>query len=295
MQNGDLGVPMGTKASVGLLPDDELERHSSQAPPTGLLIINADDWGRDRDTSDRILECVRCGSVSSVSAMVFMKDSERAITIAREYRIDAGLHLNFTTPFSAAGRAKLMEHQQRLSGFLQRHRFAPVLFHPGLTGSFEYVVAAQLDEFNRLYGVEPTRIDGHHHMHLCANVVLGNLLPPGGLVRRSFSFRAGEKSCANRMYRWFVNHMLRRRHQLADFLFSLPPLEPADRLQRIFSLARKFAVEVETHPINAEEYRFLTGGDIFRRTRDLPIAPGFAMPIRQRAGKEEGRGSNGTA
>jgi hypothetical protein len=107
------------------------------------------------------------------------------------------------------------------------------------------------------------------------------------------SFRASEKGRANLMYRWFVDGMLRRRHRLADFLFDLQPLKPADRLQRIFSLARQFAVEVETHPINAEEYRFLTGGDIFRSTRGVPIAPGFALPICQRAGKKEGRGSNG--
>ena len=69
----------------------------------GFLIVNADDWGRDAETTDRIFECVVPGAVSSVSAMVFMQDSERAAGIAREHGIEAGLHLNFTTPFSAPG------------------------------------------------------------------------------------------------------------------------------------------------------------------------------------------------
>src|SRR5580704_8891452 len=64
----------------------------------GLLILNADDWGRDRETTERIFDCVRRGTVSSVSAMVFMQDSERAAGIAREANVDAGLHMNFTTP-----------------------------------------------------------------------------------------------------------------------------------------------------------------------------------------------------
>jgi hypothetical protein len=133
-----------------------------------------------------------------------------------------------------------------------------------------------------LYGVEPERIDGHHHMHLCANVVLQKLLPYGTVVRRNFSFRAGEKGLGNRLYRRFVDGILGRRHDLMDFLFALPPLEPSDRLQRIFSLARRFAVEVETHPADPAEYRFLTGDEIFRRTGGLPIATRFVAPRERR-------------
>jgi predicted glycoside hydrolase/deacetylase ChbG (UPF0249 family) len=249
---------------------------------SGVLVINADDWGRDRDTSERTLECVRCGSISSVSAMVFMEDSERAAAIALKEGIDVGLHLNFTTPFSTAVTPTLLiERQHRLLSYLRQHRFNQVVFHPGLTRSFEYVVAAQLDEFTRLYGREPDRIDGHHHMHLCANVVLRNLLPSGTFVRRNFSFQAGEKGFANRLYRRFVDGMLRRRHGLMDFLFTLPPLDPPDHLQRVFALARRFAVEVETHPVNPEEYRFLARGEIFRRVGDLPVAAWYDVPGRQ--------------
>jgi chitin disaccharide deacetylase len=88
------------------------------AAAAGSLIVNADDWGRDRDTTDRTLECVVRGAVSSVSAMVFMEDSERAAAIARERGIDAGLHLNLTAPFTApAAAANLTGHQERLCLF----------------------------------------------------------------------------------------------------------------------------------------------------------------------------------
>src|SRR5437879_2954954 len=114
-------------------------------------------------------------------------------------------------------------------------------------------------------------------MHLCANVLLQSLIPLGTLVRRNFSFQVGEKGIANRLYRRLVDRMLQRQHKLMDFFFTLPPLEPPDRLQRIFSLARQSAVEIETHPVDSGEYQFLTGGEIFRRTADLPIARGFAV------------------
>ena len=248
------------------------------ASRSGKLIINADDWGRDLETTARILSCVAGGSVSSVSAMVFMQDSERAAAIAREQEIDAGLHLNLTTAFSAANcSAQLAQHQQRIAQRLRRHRLAPALFYPTLMRSFEYVVSAQLEEFCRLYGRMPQRLDGHHHMHLCANVLVGRLLPPVPVVRRNFSFEAGEKSFVNRFYRRVVDSILARRHRLTDFFFSIAPLTPHMRLQRIFSLAKQFAVEVETHPSNPDEYQFLFSGEVCRLAGDVPISRGFAF------------------
>ncbi|QNI33486.1 ChbG/HpnK family deacetylase [Alloacidobacterium dinghuense] len=230
---------------------------------TGRLIINADDWGRDRETTDRTLDCVRRGTVSSVSAMVFMEDSERAAGIARDHGIDTGLHLNFTSAFSALGLpSQLVEHQKCVSQYLLRHRLSQVVFHPGLIRSFEYVLTAQRDEFIRLYGQEPRRLDGHHHMHLCANVLFGGLLPPGTTVRRNFSFEPGEKSSGNRCYRRVTDWALDRHHRLTNFFFSIQPLAPLDRLQRIVNLSRQFIVEVETHPQDPAEYAFLTGDGI---------------------------------
>jgi chitin disaccharide deacetylase len=243
----DVDASVRTKASTG-------SGYSGEVASRAGLIINADDWGRDRETTERIRECAVRGTVSSVSAMVFMEDSERAATVACESGVGAGLHLNLTTPFSAPKcPARLAEQQQKLAVYLRGTRLAQVIYHPGLARSFEYVVAAQLDEYRRLYGTRPNRIDGHHHMHLCANVLLGGLLPGGTIVRRNFSFQPGEKSLWNRLYRAGVDRKLARRHGLVDFFFSLPPLEPPSRLQRIFSLANEFMVEVETHPVRSDE------------------------------------------
>jgi chitin disaccharide deacetylase len=219
----------------------------------GLLIVNADDLGRDQRTTNRIIECVGSGSVSAASAMVYMSDSERASGLLAQ--VEVGLHLNFTTPFSASNvPRRLLEHQQRLARYLLAHRLSQLVFNPRLVRPFDFVVKAQLDEFRRIYGADPLKIDGHHHLHLSANVLLQGLLPPGVLVRRNFHFEQGEKGVLNRAYRTSVDWLLARRHRLVDFFFALPPAGDRHRLRRIRELAKRFVVEVEVHPVEQHEH-----------------------------------------
>jgi chitin disaccharide deacetylase len=258
----------------------------NQTANIGALIVNADDWGRDAATTDRIRECFDAHAISSASAMVFMADSERAAGIAQQRSLDCGLHLNFTTPFSRPNcPPRLAERQQKITRYLRSSRLAQVCFHPGLADSFRHVVEAQVEEFQRIYGREPGRIDGHHHMHLAANVLFAGLLPANTIVRRNFSFLPGQKSWANRRYRKFLDDRLQSRHRLTDFFFSLPPLEPASRLQQIFSLARASVVELETHPVNLAEYQFLTGGEIFHTLGS--VLGGLSIASRYRIAKLE--------
>lgn len=245
---------------------------------SGVLIINADDWGRDKENTDRIHDCKLAGTVSSASAMVFMADSERAAFIAAERGIDTGLHLNLTMPFSARNLpARLCDHHQKIRKYLTRHRLAQVVYHPGLVGAFEYVVKRQLEEYQRLYGAPTRRVDGHHHMHLCSNILLGGHLPSGTMARRNFSFQSGEKSFVNRLYRKTTDYILARRHRLTDFFYSLSPIDPPGRLEKIFALASRFCVEVETHPVDPSEFRFLMSKEILQRIGNMQIAKRFSF------------------
>ena len=54
-----------------------------------MLIINADDFGRSVGETNAALECYIAGRITSVSAMVFMADSERAAELALSRRSDA--------------------------------------------------------------------------------------------------------------------------------------------------------------------------------------------------------------
>jgi predicted glycoside hydrolase/deacetylase ChbG (UPF0249 family) len=238
----------------------------------GCLVVNADDWGRDQDTTKRTLDCLRRKTVSAVSAMVFMVDSQRAAETALAEKIDVGIHLNFTTPFSAPECSSELRRQQRkLIRYLTRRPLNRVLFHPGLMSSFRYVYQAQMDEFERLFGRAPERIDGHHHMHLCSNVLFGGLVPSGTMLRRNCSLSAGEKNLPNRMYRKAIDRLIARRHEITDFLFSLSPCEPITRLQRIVSVAADRVVELEAHPVLSDEYNLLMSERMFELTGSVPI------------------------
>lgn len=264
-------------ANAGELPGTNAD---SQLALGGCLIINADDWGLDARTTDRTLECFQLGVLSSASGMVYMEDSARAASIAAERGLDIGLHLNLSVPFS--GReipTRLAAHHERVRDYLCAHSVARLLYHPGLANSFEYVTARQFEEFSRLYGRAADRIDGHHHMHLSANVLVQRLLPSGAIVRRHFSREPGEKILRNSAFRLFSRALLGDRYRVTDFFFSLPPFAPVLRLQRIYNLARRFTVEVETHPINPEEYRFFTGGDFLSWTSDCPPAVSFGKAV----------------
>ena len=48
-----------------------------------MLIINADDWGRSVAETDAALKCCKGGRITSLSAMAFMEDSERAADLGQ--------------------------------------------------------------------------------------------------------------------------------------------------------------------------------------------------------------------
>jgi predicted glycoside hydrolase/deacetylase ChbG (UPF0249 family) len=225
-----------------------------------VIIVNADDWGRSEAETDAALFCYRQGRITSVSAMVYMKDSNRAADLANDMGIDVGLHLNLTEPFSAtlpAGR--LVEYHQRVARFLTGHKYAFLLYNLALRREFRFTYQAQVDEFVRLYGRLPSHVDGHHHKHLCTNMLLDAVIPEGEKVRRHFFFWPEEKGRMNRSYRHFVNVLLARRYRLTDFFFALSQCTRNDRLSRVMGLAKTATVELMGHPVNPVDYALLMG------------------------------------
>jgi hypothetical protein len=103
------------------------------------------------------------------------------------------------------------------------------------------------------------------------------LLPAGTAIRPHFSSEPGEKRLRNGLFRRFTRILLARRHRTPDYFFSLSPLGRRGRLERVFGYARHSVVEIETHPINPDEYRFLTTGELFQWAGDTPIASGYMM------------------
>jgi Uncharacterized protein conserved in bacteria len=223
-----------------------------------MLIINADDFGSSAGATDVALRCYQRGRITSVSAMVFMADSERAAEVAKENRLDVGLHLNFDEAFTGKDYpSRLSECHRSTMRYLRANKYAELVYNPFLREKFAYSYEAQANGFVRLFGKPPSHIDGHHHRHLCANILLSNVIPRGTKMRRNFSFWPGEKSLLNRAYRALVDRWLSRRYQLPDYFFDLSQSIREKKLDRLVTLARSSKVELMTHPAIQMEEAYL--------------------------------------
>jgi predicted glycoside hydrolase/deacetylase ChbG (UPF0249 family) len=230
-----------------------------------MLIINADDLGRDREASTTGLAGFAEGSITSASVMVFMSDSEGAARSAQEAGLETGLHLNLTQPYDGPGVADSLRRSQRsVVRYLRLGKWAQVVYNPLLNRDLSVSVQAQLDEYRRLFQREPAHFNGHNHMHLCMNMLVKPLIPAGSAVRRSFTFRRGEKGIWNRLYRRGVDARLEGRYRTTEAFFSLDPTSDLARLGRIVDLARTMSVELMVHAWRPDQFKLLKS-DEFRK------------------------------
>ncbi|MGA2531520.1 MAG: ChbG/HpnK family deacetylase [Candidatus Aminicenantales bacterium] len=225
-----------------------------------MIIITADDYGKTRHATDSILKCFSNKSITSASVMVFMEDSKRAAPLALQAGMEVGLHINFTMPFSVDKiSSNIRDRHSRVISYLSKSKLAQIIYNPLLADSFDFLFKAQLEEFMRLYGKAPDFYNGHHHMHLCANMLMGKILPKGARARRTFTLDKGEVNLFNLFYRRLLDNIIARRYISTDCFFSILPLQNHERLRNIFNRAVSSNVEIEVHPENADEIGYLLG------------------------------------
>lgn len=244
-----------------------------------MLIINADDLGRNSETTDNIISCFRRGRITSASAMVFMLDSERAAVATASAGLESGLHLNLDLPFDGPSvPPRLREHHRRVVAYLRGGNWKQLTYNPLLKSAFPYIFQAQYDEYCRLFGREPVKIDGHDHMHLCMNMIADGVIPPGKRVRRNLTFARGQRSLLNRFYRRLVDAWLVRRYVCSDAFFAIDPVCNLPRQEGIFSLALSCNVELMVHPGLKEEYDHLLGPEFESLLQGIPLGTYSRLP-----------------
>ena len=113
-------------------------------------------------------------------------------------------------------------------------------------------------------------------MHLCANMLLSNVIPAGVKMRRNFSFWPGEKSLLNRTYRAFVDRWLARKYELPDYFFDLTQCMREKKLGRVIALAKTHNVELMTHPIVSMESEYLMGRGFEAMLKPVEVG-GYAL------------------
>ena len=241
----------------------------------GLLIVNADDWGYDAETTEAIAVVHRAGGLTSTTAMSFMKGTGEAAEIARELpELGIGLHLNLVeeytdpeTPEPVRARQRELIEQSRL---LRLQRW---VYNPFMRERINRVIGDQFQQFVDLYGRLPTHVDGHHHSHLAANVLLSPALPKGTKIRNALSDAHRANPVTDGLRRLRQGMIDRRRLRTTDYFFSIvttwPGMRgtpPPDRL----GLAREASVEVMVHPIFPSEYAPLQSPEWIEALGELP-------------------------
>jgi hypothetical protein len=231
---------------------------------SGLLIVNADDWGGSEATTDAILGTFRAGRVTSASGMVYMGDSERAAMLAKHERLPVGLHLNLTEPFvDPATPTRIRDRQSRLAErFTTEGRDRPSVaarlrqwvYDPTIASDVDRAIADQVEEFQVLYGTMPTHFDGHNYVDLCPNLFLSRSIPKGSKVRNSLNRFPLERS-PKAVLRSIRQALRSRRFVSTQYVLHIAELriragEPPDpRLH----LANNSPIEVMGHPDHEPE------------------------------------------
>jgi len=165
----------------------------------------------------------------------------------------------------------LIKSHRRIASFLTMSKYCSFFYNPLLKRDFEYTYNSQYEEFVRLYNKEPIHINGHHHMHLCTNMLIDRLIPRGSKVRRSFTFSSGEKSFLRIIYRKIIDSILVRRYTCTECFFSATPTQNTERLRNVVKLAKSRNVELMVHPERKIEFDFLMSDEFFEMVSPVQV------------------------
>jgi predicted glycoside hydrolase/deacetylase ChbG (UPF0249 family) len=227
-------------------------------PETGLLIVNADDFGGNPLATDRIAECFQVGAITSTSAMVYMSDSERAASIAKSRELPVGLHLNLTQPFEDPGTPQAVrERQAAAARRFAGSRVQRLSYNPFLSSLVRACIADQLECFRALYDCEPTHIDGHNHAHLSPTVLLA--LPAATRTRTAES-PARVTPSPGALLRRTRGAFIARRYITTDHFVAIDRLgsSPSEQeIDRLLVLADNASLEIMAHPDRERDHRLL--------------------------------------
>ncbi|MCX7872294.1 MAG: hopanoid biosynthesis-associated protein HpnK [Verrucomicrobiae bacterium] len=146
---------------------------------TKLLIVNADDFGKDNDVNEAVLEAHKNGILTTASLMVNEDGATKALIIAKENKtLGVGLHLSLLFDKPALNKTQIPD----LVGNDGKFHNSPVktgfncYFKKRLRRQLELEISAQVKKFQNT-GLPLDHLNGHLHFHMqpvVFNIIMEN-------------------------------------------------------------------------------------------------------------------------
>ena len=233
------------------------------------LIINADDFGYSKQITLGIKEASAHGLVTSTSLIVNKDYSTQALDLAKGIKdVSVGIHFNLDDgrPLCPPEQVRTLVNEQ--GQFHDGKNFRARLFSGKISLREIYCeLEAQLTKFLS-FGIGPSHIDFHHHLHLYYPVleVALQLAKDFGIEKmrtvRLYRIYAGNGSFLNskrwrrtaaNLYRSSLHNKIKRRVNTPDFLLE-PKIvgqngpSPGGWIKAIESLRDGLVFELCCHP-----------------------------------------------
>lgn len=127
---------------------------------TRRLIVNADDFGYNRDVNDGIIEAHRSGILTAATLMASGSEFQHAVLLAKDHpTLDVGIHLTLTGERALSRPGKALPATPGALGI------ELVFGDLNIARELELQVQRVLDA-----GLIPTHLDTHKHAHLLPQV-----------------------------------------------------------------------------------------------------------------------------
>ena len=217
-------------------------------------VINADDFGRDKETSDAIIKAFNSKLINRTTVMVNMDYFDEAynLSINNGFSAFVGLHLNLTAGEPLTDRIThiglFCDGKGRFNGKLMQNAFNRLL--PLSREAKEAVydeIEAQFRKYIAFYGnhSKAYHMDSHHHVHKNMSILPICLKMVKKYNFQSMRFAKTAGSFVNCCYNKLVNKtIIRATGQTYYLLFD----SVKDYMMREQSIGLNDYYEVECHP-----------------------------------------------
>jgi predicted glycoside hydrolase/deacetylase ChbG (UPF0249 family) len=149
------------------------------------LIVNADDFGFNKEITDGIIECHRTGCVTSTTLMANMSAAQYAVSLSKQYvDLSVGVHLNLTLGPSILPQRDIPSLVDKDGKFHVYSVFRKKLLSGEISlcdirKEFSAQIQKAID-----FGLLPTHLDSHHNITVFPRVNKALLM-----VARQFDIR----------------------------------------------------------------------------------------------------------